>query len=176
MKRKEERMRTQTKLILVPAVLLLTLVGCAELIRQADDPSSPLSQGVETVDSVARGVQQTAPAAGPYGWIAGAIATVVAGATGVYKVRQKNRTIEAGAGIMDRQQRDFNTIRDVTKSIVNAIEQVGEIKTPNGESLDQLVKERVAEELKKRNLDVIGKAVISGLKAARATESPKDSS
>ena len=162
------------KKLLIPAVLALMLVGCDVLGEQAADPNSPLSGAVNVIDAAAKGVQQGAPAAGPYGWIAGAIATVVASATGIYKVRQKNQRIAFDDRVLTSQQRDFNAIRDTTQAIVDAIEEVGDVKiNQEGDTIGRAVKNRVTEELKDRNLITIGKAVISGLKAARIKEAQK---
>jgi hypothetical protein len=156
------------KRLLIPAFLALMLVGCTALEKQADDPNSQLTGAVNTIDSVARTVQETAPAAGPYGWVAGAVATVIAGATGVYKVRQKNQTIARDGQVITAQQREFNIVRDTTKAIVDAIEDVGMVKIANtDETIGSAVKARVADELKKKNLDTMGKAIISGIKASR---------
>ena len=177
------------RMIITTGLLAILLTGCDMLREQSSDPNSPISQGVTAIDAVARGLQQTAPAAGPYGWIVGAVATIVTGAAGAYKVRQKNQTISTDGKIITAQQREFNMVRDTTKAIVDAIEQVGDIKIPEGTfsynkmtgkrdvsskdgTLAGIVKMQVAEELKKRNLDVIGKAVISGIKAVK--DEPKD--
>jgi hypothetical protein len=159
-------------MIITTGLLAILLTGCDMLREQSSDPNSPMSQGVTAIDAVARGIQQTAPAAGPYGWIVGAVATIVTGAAGAYKVRQKNQTISTDGKIITAQQREFAMVRDTTKAIVEAIEQVGEIKMTNGNTIGTTIKAQVSEELKKRNLDVIGKAVISGIKAAQ--EKPKD--
>ena len=183
-------MKTRTKLILVPTMLLIMLMGCTKLETQADDPNSPLSHAITAIDTTARAVKDAAPAAGPYGWIAGALATIVASATGLYKVRQKNQTIATDGKIILSQQREFNIVRDTTKAIVDAIEEVGKIKIPAGTfgqsgelgkydvtakdgTLADLVKGQVAEELKKRNITTMGKAIISGVKAARENDAQK---
>ena len=162
------------KKLLIPAILALMLVGCVALEEQAADPNSPLSGAVNVIDAAARSVQQTAPATGPYGWIAGAIATAVAGATGVYKVRQKNQRIAFDGRVLTSQQRDFNAIRDTTRAIVDAIEEVGAVKiNQEGDTIGAAVKNQITDELHKRKLDTIGKAVISGIKAARINEAQK---
>jgi len=161
------------RLTWITGALILLLAGCSMLERQSRDPNSPLSQGVNAIDAAARSVQETAPAAGPYGWIAAAVATAVTGVTGAYKVHQKNQTIKTDSRIIATQQREYAMVRDTTKAIVEAIEQVGAVKMTNGDTIGSTVKAQVAEELKKRNLDVVGKAIISGIKAARANEAQK---
>lgn len=154
--------------------MILMLVGCAMLEKQANDPESPLSKAVTVIDTSAHAVKDAAPAAGPYGWIAGAVATVVVSATGIYKVRQKNREIDTDGKIITAQQREFQAVRDTTKAIVDAIEDVSKISMGSHGSADtigDIVKEKVSEELKKKNLDTIGKAIITGIKAARNEES-----
>ena len=174
------------KRLLIPAFLAIMLVGCAVSSEQGNvppwqaalninDPNSILSKAVAAIDVSAHAIKETAPAAGPYGWVAGALATVVASATGLYKVRQKNQTIAQDGKIITAQQQEFGLIRDTTKAIVSAIEEVGKLEVGNaaGSTISAVVKVKVAEELHKRKLDTMGKAIISGMKAARIEEAQK---
>lgn len=167
------------KRLMIPAILALMLVGCAALEEQANDPNSALSGAVTTIDAVARSVQESAPVAGPYGWIAGALATAVAGATGVYKVRQKNRVIATDGQVIKAQQREFNIVRDTTKAIVDAVERMGNVEIPQtiapskDGKLGSVIKAYVGEELEKKKISNVGKAVISGIKAARNEDAQK---
>jgi len=160
--------KMRKRMALITGAMILMLAGCDLFQEQAADPNSPLSGVVNVIDSAATTVQEEAPKAGPYGWIAGAIATLVTAGTGFYKVRQKNQRITFDTEVLTSQQREFNMIRDTTRAIVDAIEDVGDVKiNQEGDTIGVAVKNQITEELHKRNLDQIGKAVISGLKASR---------
>lgn len=163
------------RMTIITGLAILMLAGCEALLMQADDPNSALSKTVEATGHVGEGITTSAPAAGPYGWIAAAVGTALTGIAGAYKVRQKNATIKTDGAIITAQQREFNMIRDTTKAIVDAIEQVGNVGMGNGDTIGSTVKAQVSEELKKRGLDTMGKAIISGIKASR-TEAQKVSS
>lgn len=163
-------MTTRMKLMMIPGILCVLLVGCATLDKQVEDPNSALN----TIPPVA---QALAPAAGPYGWIVGGLATLVTAATGVYKVRQKNDRIDIDTKLMTRQQREYNAIRATTSAIVEAIEQLGAIKIPSTTAVSKdgtlsgAVKMQVQNVLEKNKIDVIGKAIIDGLKASQKKQS-----
>jgi hypothetical protein len=162
------------RMILITGAMILMLAGCAMLEKQANDPQSPLSHAVQVIDASAHAVKDAAPAAGPYGWIAGALATVVAGATGAYKVRQKNQTIAKESQIINAQQNEFNLVRDTTKAIVDAIEEVGMVKiNDTNETIGSAIKSHVAGQLENKKIATMGKAIISGIKAAKNEDAQK---
>ncbi|MHA2265450.1 MAG: hypothetical protein ACXAEN_23930, partial [Candidatus Thorarchaeota archaeon] len=128
---------------------------------QANDPNSALSGAVETIGNVGQGMSETGAAAGPYGWVAALVGTVMTGVAGVYKVRQKNRTIEG-------QNTQYEMIKATTRSIVDAVEEVGKVKVDDGinkpTTVGDIVKKQVSTELQRHDAAMIGKAIIDGLK------------
>jgi len=160
------------KLLCIPILVSVLFIGCAILDGQVEDPNSSLNQTVAVVDVSANAVKDAAPAAGPYGWIAGLVATAIASATGVYKVYQKNAVIKTDKNIVVRQQQETMMIRDVTKAIVKAVETVGDVPLDNGNgTLGKTVKNVVAQNLEDSKLTMMGKAIITGLKESSTQKS-----
>jgi len=163
------------KLLCIPILVSVLFIGChlgndskdpnSVIDNQLADPNSALNQAINVVDASANAVKDAAPAAGPYGWIAGLVATAIASATGVYKVYQKNAVIKTDKTIVTAQQREMIMIRDVTKAIVKAVETVGDVPLDNGNgTLGKTVKDVVAQNLEDSKLTMMGKAIITGLK------------
>jgi len=166
-------MTRRIKLITIPGFLCILLVGCATLREQAEDPNSGMSKMVAAVNEVAPVVQAVAPAAGPYGWIIGGLTTAVTALIGAYKVVGKNEQLDIDKELMNRQQDQYNAVRATTRAIVEAVENLGTIKIPDSiassrdGTLGGAVKMKVQEVLEKNKIDVIGKAIIDGLKASQ---------
>jgi cell division protein FtsB len=159
--RKEQKMCRKMWLgVTVGILMLFCICGCEMLKRQADDPNSPLSGAVDTMGKVGQGMSETGAAAG--------VGTVMTGAAGVYKVRQKNKTI-------DGQDAQYKMIKATTESIVDAIEDVGEVELPGdiggtAKTVGDLVKGYVNLELERHRATVFGKAVIDGLKPQKISK------
>lgn len=163
-------MKTRIKIIMIPAILTIMFAGCVITEGEASDPNNPISQIINAIDASANAVKDVAPAAGPYGWIAGIAATLIASATGAYKINQKNATIKTDGNIITAQQKEYQLITTVTKSIIDAIESIGNVEVKNADgTVKTTVKNEVAFQLENNKIAEVGKAIITGLKAQKSS-------
>lgn len=149
----------------VLAVLLFSLLiwsaSCTIFEQAARDPNSVLNQTVDAVEPASIAVRDTAPAAGPVGWAIGLAAALLTGGIGTYKSYRSS--VQAN--------NKCEQVKEVTRSVIAAIDAVSSIPlskdvAPSRDgTLGGAVKMKVSEVLQANDLDVIGKAVISELKA-----------
>jgi len=132
---------------------MIFISGCSQIMN----PDSNLNKATTVVEdvgpTVAAGAAATGTPVGASAAIAIAVATALAGAYNNYR----KKLVIAGIG-----SRLANTTI-TTKAIVNAIENVGGVKTNNG-TLGMVIKDRVKTELQDKEAYRIGKAIIDGLK------------
>jgi len=146
------------KKIVFAALFVLLIAGCDSLTRSVADPNSSLNTAVNTVGGIAPAVGAGATATGtPIGMLIGLITTIVATVIGVYNNHKKKIVIGG-------KDSELNNITTTTKAIVDAIEALSDIPVGSGETIGDVVKSKVSENLKDKEAYKIGKAIIAGLK------------
>jgi len=140
-------------------VVLLTVCGCPEVYEQMGDPNSGLNIVVDTTEKLLPAVA-AGGAVLPWGWIIGTVATAVSAVIGIYENYRKNIVI-------DEQDEDYSNLEETAAAVVKTIEVVKEIVIDEGtgETIGDAVKGRVEKELKYKEIYLIAKAIINGLKA-----------
>ena len=155
------------KKFLVTLVLLtLLLVSCESVYRAIADPNSGVSRVVDKVERIVVVAKEHQAAAGPYGWIVGAVSSAVIAAVGIYKTHQKNVEIDAVTGDYLNEKVAYDNIARTAAAVVAVIEEVSKIPTgpDTTETIGAVVKKKVAEKLKNEDFYTAGKAIISELK------------
>lgn len=149
------------KLMLVLFVVLLFVVGCEGVWQAVADPNSGLNQTADAVGELAPAIGAGATATGtPWGTTAGVVCTLLAAAAGVYNNHRKKITI-------GKKDSDINNIRETTKAIVRAVDEMSDVKTGSGETVGGIVKSEVKAKLTDKDWYKVGRAIIDGLKSVK---------
>ncbi len=152
------------KKVLLISCFLLIFTGCSLL----DKASKKVKENEPIIKGTASGAASTGT---PQGLILSGVLSAVLVVTKAYDELRKKKLKDVLASVTDRAdmtELEVHEFRTVLKIVVDAIEDVSKISVSSGttEVPNTIIKDRVKELLKENEIFIVGKRIITELKAS----------